>query len=256
MGAQGVALDVLDAPAVAQVVADVRPGAIVHLATDLPDDLVELSRGAGATSRIRRQGTAHLLRAAASCGCAAVVAQSCAFTVPGEGGEALADLERQVLDAGGVVARYGRLSGAGTWYPDGPEGEGPWIAVEEAARRTVPLLFMAGTIVEIIDPGPAVVTVFRSRLRPDARDHGYGELATAMAARARTMPGLLDVRTFESPDGERCTVVRFDSWEHHRAWRDDPEHRVAQERGRVEYYESFEITVGEVVAQRRFERTD
>ena len=39
------------------------------------------------------------------------------WELPDDGGAAVADLECGVLDAGGVVLRYGRLYGPGTYYP-------------------------------------------------------------------------------------------------------------------------------------------
>lgn len=88
-----------------------------------------------------------------------------------------------------------------------------------------------------------VVTVFRSRLRPDAETHGYGELAAAMEERARSMPGFVDFKTFVAADGERVSIVVFDSAGHQAAWREDPEHRVAQRRGRESFYDEYLISV-------------
>ncbi len=99
-----------------------------------------------------------------------------------------------------------------------------------------------------VDPSattPRVVTVFRSRLRPGAPSAGYPELADRLEARARAMPGFVDFKTFSAPDGERVSVVTFDGWDNHRAWRDDPEHRAGQERGRTDYYETYAISVCE-----------
>jgi heme-degrading monooxygenase HmoA len=74
---------------------------------------------------------------------------------------------------------------------------------------------------------PSVITVFRSRLRPDAAANGYAELAARMESRARAMAGFIDFKTFIATDGERVSIITFDTWDHHRAWRDDPEHRAA-----------------------------
>jgi antibiotic biosynthesis monooxygenase (ABM) superfamily enzyme len=52
-----------------------------------------------------------------------------------------------------------------------------------------------------------VVTVFRSRLRSDAEAQGYGELAVAMEARARSTPGFRDFKTFVAADGERVSII-------------------------------------------------
>lgn len=90
-----------------------------------------------------------------------------------------------------------------------------------------------------------VITVFRSRLRPDATIKGYAELAARMESRARAMAGFIDFKTFTAPDGERVSIIAFDTWDHHRAWRDDPEHRAAQRHGRQDFYAEYSIFVCE-----------
>lgn len=94
-------------------------------------------------------------------------------------------------------------------------------------------------------PSRRVITVFRSRLRPEATELGYEELAARMEARARSMPGFMDFKTFAADDGERVSVIAFDSLEHQAAWRDDPEHRAAQRRGQQEFYAEYSISVCE-----------
>ena len=96
-----------------------------------------------------------------------------------------------------------------------------------------------------------VVTVFRSRLRAGAAAE-YEELAARMEARARAMPGFVDFKTFAAADGERVSIVVFDSWSQHEAWRTDIEHREAQRRGRDRLYETYAIQVAREVRHRRF----
>jgi heme-degrading monooxygenase HmoA len=85
-----------------------------------------------------------------------------------------------------------------------------------------------------------VVTVFRSRLRPDADAYD----AQAIAALARTMPGYVEHKGFTAEDGERVTLVTFADQSSHDAWRDHPEHRAAMRRGIATYYETYSIQVG------------
>ena len=87
-----------------------------------------------------------------------------------------------------------------------------------------------------------VVTVFRSRLRPDAS--AYADDAAAVAALARTMPGYVEHKVFSAEDGERVTLVTFADRVSHAGWRDHPEHRAAQRRGIASYYETYSIQVG------------
>ena len=98
-----------------------------------------------------------------------------------------------------------------------------------------------------------IVTVFRSRLRPDAGE-SYEHTADDMEKYAREMPGFVDFKTFVAPDGERVSLVVFASREAHDAWRDDPRHRAAQARGRADWYSEYSIQVCELVALREFKR--
>ena len=98
-----------------------------------------------------------------------------------------------------------------------------------------------------------VLVVFRSRLRPEHADE-FHALAAEMLAVARSMPGFVSYKSFGSEDGERCSIIEFESSEHLRAWREHPEHRAAQERGRKRFYEEYSLHVTEPVRESRFER--
>jgi heme-degrading monooxygenase HmoA len=97
-----------------------------------------------------------------------------------------------------------------------------------------------------------VVTVFRSRLRPDANP-AYGVLAEEMEAAARQTPGFVDFKAFTAPDGERVSLITFATAEAQRAWREDPRHREAQQRGRDEFYQEYSIQVSNWVHVRQWE---
>jgi heme-degrading monooxygenase HmoA len=99
----------------------------------------------------------------------------------------------------------------------------------------------------------AMVTVFRSRLRPDAGG-SYARTADDMEKYAREMPGFVDFKTFVADDGERVSLVVFASRAAHDAWRDDARHRAAQARGRADWYSEYTIQVCELVALREFRR--
>jgi len=88
-----------------------------------------------------------------------------------------------------------------------------------------------------------VVTVFRSRLRPEAVAD-YSDDAGRIAALARTMPGYVEHKAFTADDGERVTLVTFADRASHQGWRDHPEHRAAQRRGLSDYYREYSIAVG------------
>ncbi len=98
------------------------------------------------------------------------------------------------------------------------------------------------------------LTVFRSRLRSDAHDE-YAEWAARMSALARSMPGYVSQKTFTAEDGERVTLVEFESEETHRDWARHPEHREAQRKGRDAFYQAYRIQICEVVRESSFARS-
>ncbi|MEI7544288.1 MAG: antibiotic biosynthesis monooxygenase [Mycobacteriaceae bacterium] len=102
------------------------------------------------------------------------------------------------------------------------------------------------------EDSPAILTVFRSRLRSDAEALGYHEVADEMERQARAMPGFLEFKTFTADDGERVSLAMFDSIDNHHRWRDHPAHQTAQQRGRADFYTEYRITVGQVVREISF----
>ena len=95
-----------------------------------------------------------------------------------------------------------------------------------------------------------VVTVFRSRLRPDAQ--GYADTAAEMVRLATAMPGLVEVKSFVADDGERVTIATFADDAAERAWRDHPDHRLAQRAGRDRFYCEYTLQVCTTVRTGRF----
>jgi len=96
-----------------------------------------------------------------------------------------------------------------------------------------------------------IVTVFRSRLRPEAVEE-YTRWATRMSELARAMPGYVSHKAFTAEDGERVTIVEFESEDTHRAWAMHPEHVQAQRKGRADFYETFSLQVCQPVRESRF----
>jgi heme-degrading monooxygenase HmoA len=75
-----------------------------------------------------------------------------------------------------------------------------------------------------------------------------------MFARASSAPGFAGVKSFRSDDGERLTVVWWKDAESLARWRNDPDHRIAQETGRQRWYEYYDMEVAEVVRDSHFAR--
>lgn len=98
-----------------------------------------------------------------------------------------------------------------------------------------------------------IVTVFRSRLMPGLRED-YVALVERMVDIASSMPGYISHKGFFAEDGERCTIVEFESEEAQRAWRMHPEHRAAQRAGRETYYECYSLQICELKRESKFDR--
>lgn len=98
-----------------------------------------------------------------------------------------------------------------------------------------------------------VVTVFRSRLRPEHADE-FGRRKDRMMELATAMPGFVSYKVYVAEDGERCSVIEFETREQLEAWRRHPEHLEAQRVGRERYYEEYSLLVAEPVRQSRFPR--
>lgn len=98
-----------------------------------------------------------------------------------------------------------------------------------------------------------IVTVFRSRLMPGLQDE-YLALVERMKNIAAAMPGYISHKGFWSDDGERVTIVEFESEEAQRAWRMHPEHIEAQRQGRAKFYAEFDIKVCELKHANAFKR--
>ena len=151
LGAEPAICDVYEADALREAVVSAKADAVVHLLTDLPDDMADIDGFTAANARIRREGTRNLLAAAEAGGASRFLAESLAASAEGDAGAAIGELERSVLAADGVVLRYGWLYGPDTYYeqdlPDPPR-----IHVDEAARRTALTLELGTGVIELVEP--------------------------------------------------------------------------------------------------------
>jgi 2-alkyl-3-oxoalkanoate reductase len=194
LGAEPVALDLLDRAAVRRAVLETGPDAIVHQATALADLTFSrnFDRTFARTNRLRTEGTDALLAAAREAGVERFVAQSFAsFRTAREGAlvkteddpldpapvattresnAAMRHLEEVVTNAGGIALRYGVFYGAANdgliepvrkrQYPIVGDGGGiaSFIHLDDAAAATVLALEHDGPgIFNVVDDEPAPV---------------------------------------------------------------------------------------------------
>jgi 2-alkyl-3-oxoalkanoate reductase len=195
--AEAVVMDGLDAGSVGEAVARAEPDAVIHQMTALPVsvDLRRLDHEFERTNLLRTRGTDNLLAAAEAVGVGRFIAQSfTGWTNARTGGpvkteddpldpdppaaarrtlEAIGYLERAVVDAGGLVLRYGAFYGPGTSMADAipqllrkrklpivGDGAGIWsfVHVDDAAAATVAALEHGEPgLYNVVDDEPAPV---------------------------------------------------------------------------------------------------
>jgi nucleoside-diphosphate-sugar epimerase len=151
LGAEPVICDVFDAEALAEAVASFAPDSVFHQLTDLPDNVTDMASFGTRNDRIRSEGTHNLLAAAVAAGAEQLIAQSIAWDQSDEARRAVtAGHERTVLEAGGVVIRYGQFWGPGTYYETTPPAR-PRIHLDDAARLTLLALETPPGVTMVID---------------------------------------------------------------------------------------------------------
>ncbi len=91
-----------------------------------------------------------------------------------------------------------------------------------------------------------ILTVFRSRLNEGHRDE-YDRHVALTSALAERAPGFLGHKMFVAEDGERVTLVEFESMEAQRAWSLSAEHKAAAIAGRRAFYAEYRIQICEVL---------
>jgi heme-degrading monooxygenase HmoA len=94
-------------------------------------------------------------------------------------------------------------------------------------------------------PEPPYYAVIFSSLRQGG-DNGYGETADRMVELASQQPGFLGVESLRGADGFGITVSYWESEDAIKNWKRNVEHSEARKRGRLEWYEHFELRVAKV----------
>ena len=94
-------------------------------------------------------------------------------------------------------------------------------------------------------PQPPYYTVIFTSQRTHV-DEGYGRTADRMVELAQGMPGFLGVESVRDAAGFGITVSYWRDEASIRAWRENAEHRVAQETGKKTWYEDYCLRVAKV----------
>ena len=96
-----------------------------------------------------------------------------------------------------------------------------------------------------LTPEPPYYAVIFSSLR-QGPDDGYNDMAERMVTLAAEQPGFLGVESVRGADGFGITVSYWTCEEAIQAWKQNAEHSQARQRGRLAWYEHFEIRVARV----------
>lgn len=261
LGAEPVLADALDAEAVGAALRDAHPDAVIHQLTALPQriDPRRIERDFALHDRLRDEGTRILVAGAQDVGATRILAQSIAFSyAPGPPGtvhieqdrllsdppksfarsaRAVRELERAVLDAGGLVLRYGFFYGPGSAIaPSGSMGQdlarrrmpivggggGVWsfIHVDDAARATVAALTRGQSgAYNIVDDDPAPVSQWLPAL---ADALGAPRPLRVPAWLARPLAGSYAVATMTTAQGASNALAKRElGWQpEYTSWRE------------------------------------
>ena len=96
-----------------------------------------------------------------------------------------------------------------------------------------------------------IVVVFRSRLRPNLGED-YVACTKRMWKIVESLPGFISAKGYTADDGEKVSIHEWESAEHFRAWEEHPEHVVAKERGRRDFYEDYSCYICDQPREYRF----
>lgn len=150
-GVEPVILDMFDGEAVHRAVRAARPDFVIHQLTDLPAvfDAEALAAARPRNAKLRAATTPILMQAARAAGVRRAVVQSIGFVYTGGtpphretdpvAAAGVVELEHAALSATGVegmVLRYGRLWGPGTWASEPTGLEAP-LHVDAAAHAAL-----------------------------------------------------------------------------------------------------------------------
>ena len=185
-GAQPVVVDVFDAKALREAAVVARPEVVIHQLTDLPQVFDPARRGdmLVRNARLRIAGTANLVAAAQAAGARRLIAQSIAFiyadgpephaesdplaaaegddlnALTSRGVRALEDATLKTPGIDGIVLRYGRLYGPGTWNT--PNARAP-LHVDAAAHAAFLAVTRGSPGIYNIAEDDGAVTVDKAR---------------------------------------------------------------------------------------------
>ena len=94
-----------------------------------------------------------------------------------------------------------------------------------------------------------ILVAFRSRLRPEAAQD-YAAMAQQLGPLAQGVPGYVAHKVYTAADGERVTLVEYETEEAVQAWARDREHAKAKKAGRTNFFSWYRVQICSVTSER------
>lgn len=98
------------------------------------------------------------------------------------------------------------------------------------------------------------IVLFKIRTRPDVDQEEYQRTFEEMLGLVSRVPGFVGIEGYTGEDGSELAVARFESREAIDEWREDADHVRTRQRGREEFFDSYEITIGTIWRQYEWSR--
>jgi heme-degrading monooxygenase HmoA len=93
------------------------------------------------------------------------------------------------------------------------------------------------------------IVLFHINTREGLDEQEYQKTFERMLELVSEVPGFVSIDGFTGEDGSELAVARFESADAIAHWRDQPEHVRTQQRGRDEFFASYDITIATVWKQ-------
>ncbi len=100
-----------------------------------------------------------------------------------------------------------------------------------------------------------ILVAFRSRLRPEATE-AYAAMVQQIGPLAMQMPGYISHKAYTAADGERVTLVEYESEEAVKLWARDRQHAAAKKAGRGGFFSWYRVQICHVQSERSFDAAD
>jgi len=101
-------------------------------------------------------------------------------------------------------------------------------------------------------PQPPYFAVIFTSERTEG-EHGYGKMGEKMVELASEQQGFLGIESVRDQNGIGITVSYWDSFEAVKNWKEHALHKVAQEKGKSDWYKRYGLRVCKVERDNFFE---